>query len=272
MGLGAFSGYGRSSSVLSTGDFSFTGNTTRQRTTFIGAQAIAAQNDVITMGFYSYNEGQYAIGIGNEANMQNAIGAIGIGFQFASTYLSDYSIGIAYQANIAEDNAVGIGNAVNVTNTQAIAIGSQTIAQNEGAIVIGYGAQSNDVIDNTEGAIDAVTNIALGYNATVSGENAIAIGKSASASNANTMVLGGATFPLSIGIGTDNPNPLASDLSGTGKGLLLNRMTTAERTTLQANLGPTEASLMVFDTTENKIFSWTGTDWQLVEAILITKI
>ena len=46
--------------------------------------------------------------------------------------------------------------------------------------------------------------------------------KIASASNANTMVLGGATFPLSVGIGTDNPNPLASlDLSGTGKGLLL---------------------------------------------------
>ena len=203
------------------------------------------------MGFYSYNEGQYAIGIGNEANMQNAIGAIGIGYQFASTDLSDYSIGIGYQANIAEDNAIGIGNAVNVNNALAIAIGSQTIAQNDGAIVIGYGAQSNDVIDNTEGAIDAVTNIAIGYNATVSGENAIAIGKSASASNANTMVLGGATFPLSVGIGTDNPNPLAAlDLSGTGKGLLLNRMTTAERTTLQANLGPTEASLTTLPRTK----------------------
>ena len=171
-----FREYGRSSSVLSTGDFSFTGNAQGKELHFIGAQAIAAQNDVITMGFYSYNEGQYAIGIGNEANMQNAMIAIGIGFQFASTDLSDYSIGIGYQANI-EDNAIGIGNAVNVNNALAIAIGSQTIAQNDGAIVIGYGAQSNDVIDNTEGAIDAVTNIAIGYNATVSGENAIAIGK-----------------------------------------------------------------------------------------------
>lgn len=272
-GFGAFSGYGRADRVTTGGEgyTYFDGDTRRYRTTFFGAQAIAAQNDVITMGYYSYNEGQYAIGVGNEGNMQNAVGAIAMGYKFATTDDSDYSIGIGYEANIAQSNAIGIGRSVDVDNTEAIAIGANAVAQNNGAIVIGTGAASNDLIDNTDGDPDATKNIAIGYNAVVSGNNAIAIGTGAAAANDDTMLLGGATNPVSVGIGTDAPNTYASlDLTGTDKGLFVNRMTTAQRTALEPRF-PTQPSsrgireseegLTVYDTDEKALYFWNGTEW-----------
>ncbi|WP_109851265.1 T9SS type A sorting domain-containing protein [Aquimarina sp. AU58] len=272
-GFGAFSGYGRAQRTTAGGEgyTYFGGDTRRYRTTFFGSQAIAAQNDVITMGYYSYNEGQYAIGIGNQGDMQNAVGAIGMGHQFGTTDNSDYSIGIGYQANIAQSNAIGIGRSVDVDNTEAIAIGANAVAQNNGAIVIGTGAASNDLIDNTDGDPDAAKNIAIGYNAVVSGNNAIAIGTGAAAANDDTMLLGGATNPVSVGIGTDAPNTYASlDLTGTDKGLFVNRMTTAQRTALEPRF-PTQPSskgireseegLTVYDTDEKALYFWNGTEW-----------
>ena len=62
----------------------------------------------------------------------------------------------------------------------------------------------------------------------------------------------------SIGIGTASPNSGASlDLEGTNKGLLLNRLTTAQRTAF----APTEAGMLVFDTDLNAMFTWDGTQW-----------
>ncbi len=272
-GYGAFSGYGRAQRTTTGGEgyTYFGGNTRRYRTTFFGSQAIAAQNDVITMGYYSYNEGQYAIGIGNQGDMQNAVGAIGMGHQFGTTDNSDYSVGIGYQANIAQSNAIGIGRSVDVDNTEAIAIGANAVAQNNGAIVIGAGAASNDLIDNTDGDPDATRNIAIGYNAVVSGNNAIAIGNGATAANDNTMILGGTANPLSVGIGTVAPNEYATlDLTGTNKGLLVNRMTTAQRIGLEPafpdrpssnGIRETEAGLLVYDTDEKLLYTWNGTEW-----------
>ncbi|MEW7289144.1 T9SS type A sorting domain-containing protein [Aquimarina sp. 2304DJ70-9] len=272
-GFGAFSGYGRAQRTTTGGEgyTYFGGNTRRYRTTFFGSQAIAAQNDVITMGYYSYNEGQYAIGIGNQGDMQNAVGAIGMGHQFGTTDSSDYSIGIGYQVNIAQSNAIGIGRSVDVDNTEAIAIGANAVAQNNGAIVIGTGAASNDLIDNTDGDPDASKNIAIGYNAVVSGNNAIAIGNGATAANDNTMILGGAVNPVSVGIGTVTPNEYASlDLTGTNKGLFVNRMTTAQRTALEPRfptqprsrgIRESEEGLMVYDTDEKALYFWNGTEW-----------
>ncbi|WP_109435854.1 T9SS type A sorting domain-containing protein [Aquimarina sp. AU119] len=272
-GFGAFSGYGRAQRTTAGGEgyTYFGGDTRRYRTTFFGSQAIAAQNDVITMGYYSYNEGQYAIGIGNQGDMQNAVGAIGMGYQFGTTDNSDYSVGIGYQANIAQSNAIGIGRSVDVDNSEAIAIGANAVAQNNGAIVIGTGAASNDLIDNTDGDPDATKNIAIGYNAVVSGNNAIAIGSGATAANDNTMILGGAANPVQVGIGTDTPNTYASlDLTGTNKGLFVNRMTTVQRTALEPRfptqpssrgIRESEAGLLVYDTDEKLLYTWNGTEW-----------
>ncbi|WP_417873385.1 hypothetical protein [Xanthomarina gelatinilytica] len=62
-----------------------------------------------------------------------------------------------------------------------------------------------------------------------------------------------------IGLGTQNPNLNASlDLSATDKGLILNRLTTVQRTTLS---GGAVAGMMVYDTDENVTYYWNGTEW-----------
>ncbi|WP_459212042.1 T9SS type A sorting domain-containing protein [Aquimarina rhabdastrellae] len=262
-GFGAYSGYGRANSTTAEDDefTHFNGNINRSRTTFFGSQAIAAQNDVITMGYYSYNEGQYAIGIGNEGNMQNAVGAIVIGHNFETTDNSDYSVGLGYQANIAQSYSIGIGSNVTIDNIEAIGIGANTVVQNNGAIVIGTGAQSNDINDNSSG--DATNNIAIGYNAVVSAENAIAIGNGATATNSNTMVLGGVVNPVSVGIGTDTPSNKASlELADTDKGLLLNRLTNSQRSSLKP--GSANEGLMVYDTEDDMVYTWNGDAWTQV--------
>ena len=259
VGFGAFSGYGRTPSVTAGGSgfTTFTGNTNRNRTTFIGAQSIAAQNDVITMGYFSYNEGQFSIGIGNSGNMQNAVGAVMLGHEFQTTDVSDYSVGIGFNANIALGDAIGIGRSVDVDNIGAIAIGANTVAQSDNSIAIGYQASSTD-----PSALSPTNNIAIGNAANVQGTNSVAIGNAATAINDNTMVLGGSTNPLSVGIATDTPNANASlELSGSNKGLQINRMTNAQRTTFEGALGATDAGMLVYDTEDETVYSWSGTAW-----------
>lgn len=52
-----------------------------------------------------------------------------------------------------------------------------------------------------------------------------------------------------IGIGTNTPNANAKlDISSTTKGLLIPRMTSAQRVTLAGTLGLSDEGLMVYDT------------------------
>ncbi|GAA4276688.1 T9SS type A sorting domain-containing protein [Aquimarina mytili] len=65
-----------------------------------------------------------------------------------------------------------------------------------------------------------------------------------------------------VGIGTWGPNSNASiHMSSTSKGLLINRMTTDQRTTFAASLGTGENGMMVYDNEENKVYTWNGTTW-----------
>ena len=66
-----------------------------------------------------------------------------------------------------------------------------------------------------------------------------------------------------VGIGTADPNDNSSlDLGQTDKGLLVNRLTTAQRTiTLQPNLGLAEKGLIVFDSDLDQFMFWDGTQW-----------
>lgn len=65
-----------------------------------------------------------------------------------------------------------------------------------------------------------------------------------------------------VGIGTFGPNSNASlHMNSTAKGLLINRMTTAQRTTFTASLGTGENGMMVYDNEENKVYTWNGTAW-----------
>jgi hypothetical protein len=69
-----------------------------------------------------------------------------------------------------------------------------------------------------------------------------------------------------VGIGTTSPNDNASlELGETDKGLMINRMTTLQRTTvLQPNLGIAEQGLFVFDTDLGQLMFWKGTEWVTV--------
>ncbi|MBQ4820668.1 T9SS type A sorting domain-containing protein [Aquimarina sp. MMG016] len=65
-----------------------------------------------------------------------------------------------------------------------------------------------------------------------------------------------------VGIGTFGPNTNASlHMTSTTQGLLINRMTTAQRTTFAASLGTGENGMMVFDNEENKLYVWDSTQW-----------
>lgn len=270
VGMGTYSGYGGSYPLTGVnGQWGGQGSSTnRSRTTFIGAQSAAKNNDVTVIGYKAEVNGQYGIAIGNEADLESATGGIGMGYQTALSNNGDYSVGIGYQANISENDAIGIGRFVDVDKAESVAIGANSVIQNDGAIVIGYGANSMDVIDNTGGDPDATNNIAIGYNASTSAFNSIAIGNAASAVNDNTMVLGGATNPLSVGIATDAPSTNASlDLADVNKGFLVNRVTTAERNTMTTTpasgvaLGANDIGLMVYDTDDKLLYIWNGADW-----------
>jgi hypothetical protein len=65
-----------------------------------------------------------------------------------------------------------------------------------------------------------------------------------------------------IGLGTATPNANASlELKSANKGFLLNRLTTAEKTTLEGALIAQDIGLMVYDTEIKGLFSWDGTQW-----------
>ncbi len=261
VGMGAFADFGSSGQPSPWGDGAGN-NTNRSRATFIGANADVGHNDVTMLGYETKVDGQYGIAIGVFAQLDGATGGIGIGHLADLTNNADYSIGIGKDVAITEDHAVGIGRSVVIDKAQSVAIGTNALVQNEGAIVIGYGANSTDLIDNTGGDPDATYNIAIGYNASTSAFNSVAIGNAASAATDNTMVLGGATNTLSVGIGTDAPNVNASlTLEDTNKGLLLNRLTTALRTSLGSSLTAAENGMLVYDTEEKAVYVWDGTQW-----------
>ncbi len=70
-----------------------------------------------------------------------------------------------------------------------------------------------------------------------------------------------------VGIGTDSPNAKAVlDLQspGNNQGLLVPRLTTAQRTSI-TGLTVGEKGLLVFDTSDSKFYYWNGTAWIVIE-------
>jgi len=71
-----------------------------------------------------------------------------------------------------------------------------------------------------------------------------------------------ATFFAQVGIGTVNPNSKAMlDVSSTEKGLLMPRMTTAQRVAIFPATDATSAGMRVFDTTTKTFWYYDGTQW-----------
>lgn len=65
-----------------------------------------------------------------------------------------------------------------------------------------------------------------------------------------------------VGVGTFSPNADASlHMTSTTQGLLINRMTTSQRNTFGGNLVAGDNGMMVYDSEENKLYLWDGTQW-----------
>ena len=112
--------------------------------------------------------------------------------------------------------------------------------------------------------------IAIGANSRVRQANSMALGYAVDIDQVNSLALGGNTITnrYSVGIGTVTPNLNASlTLGDVDKGLLINRLTTAQRTTMVTTpatgftLTAADQGLMVYDTDLDKLYIWDGTAW-----------
>ncbi len=251
--------------------FGFTGrdNTTGSNNTFLGASA-GRDNETASENTF----------IGGQAGYQNEFANFNtfVGFQAGARN------NITRHTNDAMNNTF-VGWRAGVDNHEGynnVVMGSDAGFTGDGSynsVVIGYLAKinSNDANDRYNSVIlgaNAVTSnnntIALGANTNASGNYAIAIGTNATATTNNSMVLGGVTTTdrVSVGIGTGAPNQNAAlDLADTDKGLLLNRVTNAQRTAMTnapasgVALTTTDAGLMVYDTDDKLLYIWDGTQW-----------
>ncbi|RFC55412.1 beta strand repeat-containing protein [Brumimicrobium aurantiacum] len=195
-------------------------------------------SDVIVMGYRARNTGQYGIAIGNNI-YQRGIYTVAMGEQLNTSNAGDYGVSIGALNYLSDSYSVGIGYNDSITGQRSIGLGAFSVVSSDSAI-------------------------AIGANTKVSGSNSVAIGNGASTSQNNSLVLGGATASnrMSVGIGTSSPNTKASlTLADSDKGFMINKMTTAERTTFGGTLGANDQGMSVFDTDLNAIYSWDGTDW-----------
>ncbi len=151
----------------------------------------------------------------------------------------------------------GTGNSTNRSRTTFL--GAQTAARNNDVIAIGYKAR-----------VDGQYGITLGNESRAEKNYAVAIGQGVHVNQLNTMALGGDALAnrLSVGIGTVAANQNASlELADVDKGFLINRLTTAERTTMITTpasgvaLTTTDEGLMVYDTDDQTLYVWDGAAW-----------
>lgn len=150
--------------------------------------------------------------------------------------------------------------------------GFETSDGTNNSVIIGSSAKTNGSTDRNNivllGANAISTNnntTAVGANTDVSGNYSVAIGTGASATTNNSMVLGGVTPTdrVSVGIGTTAPNQNASiELADTDKGLLINRLTNAQRATLESKLSTIEGGILVFDIEDKELYAWDGIQWK----------
>ena len=177
--------------------------------------------------------------------------------------------------NALNSNGTGFGNSAvgsssllsNTTGIINTAVGFKAMLSNTtggGNTAIGFGAMRSNV--------SGLNNTALGFNADMSSDNLInatAVGANAKVDCNNCLVLGSindinnSTSEVNVGIGTSNPNANALlELNSTSKGLLIPRMTTAQRIAIPN----APKGLLVFDSSASSFFFNTGTSWQSLSA------
>lgn len=250
VGIGAFANFGNNN--RSRCIFMGSGGAGYDNTGFYGGFNMVNANDVIVIGYKSYNNAQYSTGIGHLLN-QHGIYSVGMGYNTHTESAGDYGVLVGSLAYMDKAYGVGLGHETSISGIRSIGIGAKTTVTADSSIVIG-----------AESAISGANSIALGFGSNVSGNYSVVIGSGATTAQNNSLVLGGLTAMdrVSVGIGTSAPNQAASlELAETNKGFLVNRLTSALRTSLGSALTVTEKGMMVFDTDENTLYTWDGSLW-----------
>ncbi|WP_338733603.1 T9SS type A sorting domain-containing protein [Mangrovimonas cancribranchiae] len=116
VGMGAFANYRDPSEfdiINITGRFgAYTTTTTRDRTTFIGAQAFPNNNDVVVVGYQSRADGAYGIAIGSQSRAQN-----------------NTSVALGRNVTVAQNNTMALGGDT-TDNRYSVGIGTTAANQN----------------------------------------------------------------------------------------------------------------------------------------------
>ncbi len=217
----------------------------------------------------------YNAGARNETGNLNTFVGYGAGWNndtsqttLAGGDRNTYLGAIAGSLNRSGNDNIGIGHNANFSLTSGadrnVFIGNESSVRGTDNVILGYNSRTSTSIDRNN-------QIVLGTNSQTLQSNAAIIGSNINNNVANTLLLGGDTNTnrYSVGIGTTSANPNASlDLGDTDKGFLLNRLTTAQRTTMAATaadgspLDTSDEGMLVYDTTENAIYTWDGSAWE----------
>ena len=214
--------------------------------TFIGVEAGGDNNRTNTTN--SSNRNTY---VGTFTGFSNREGEDNVGVGAFANYNQSFDI-----INITGRWGA---SASTVTRSRTTFLGAQSYPNNNDVVAIGYQTR-----------VDGSRGIAIGNNSRARQTNSMALGYAVDVNQINTLALGGdlTTNRYSVGIGTVKANLNASlDLADVDKGFLLNRVTTAERTTMETipasgvALTTTDIGLMVYDTDVKGLFSWDGTMW-----------
>lgn len=286
--------------VLTTSNtgWSTTGNSgSNPQANFIGtidAQPLILKSNNETMAILDGRSLDANLSLGRWSNEQNSgINNISIGARALMANVSGFkniAIGpTALMKNIDGRFNISIGAGAlheNASGTGNIAIGENSLNQNisgNGNSVLGIVSLINNTIGfgntvvgsnsfntNTTGN----SNTAIGYLSEVGTNNltnATAIGANSRVDCSNCIVMGsisgvnGANATSRIGIGITNPDPAAMlDISSNSKGILLPRLTMAQRNGI---LSPSN-SLLIYQTDNNPgFYFWNGNEWDA----LVTK-
>ena len=198
----------------------------------------------------------------NTASNNTAAGYAALGYNTTGSWnVSFGSLALLYNSTGTYNTAIG-GQAMrgNTTGERNTAIGWNSLVNNStGAYNVAVGQETLN--SNTTGN----GNIAIGYGTNVTSgnlTNATAIGYLANVSQSNSMVLGGTgANAINIGVGTTAPdNSALLDLTSTSKGVLVPRMTTAQRTAITSPA----TGLMVYDTDLSLFYYYNSTVWTAI--------
>ena len=204
----------------------------------IGAEALKTN----TIGQQNVAIGSYTLRSNNVGNTNTAIGHAAL--ELNTSGHSNTATGVwALRSNATGQNNTGHGRdalSANTTGWNNTALGRDAL------------------LTNTTGS----NNTAVGWGADVMTDNltnATAIGYNAKVGASNSLVLGGiGADAVKVGIGTTTPNTSALlDLTSTDKGMLVPRMTSAQRTAIASPA----TGLLVYDNDTNAFWFYNGTAW-----------